>query len=153
VTVKAELVNGHVTFLQNETFEFAFVIRATVGSIVGPDIPTPAEGAIPGGAWVRDGNVLHRVRGPGLPADSLVLIGNGKLQWVMTFPQGPPGSTVEADQTLIFRQSPPNGMSGGPSRASRTRAQPRCSNCRRESAPIPGRRAHHIVSPLRWRAA
>lgn len=68
--VKTELVRGLLTLKHDQTFEYAFVIRATVGSIVGPDILVPAEGVFQGGAWVRTGNVLHRVRGPGQPADS-----------------------------------------------------------------------------------
>jgi hypothetical protein len=105
-TVKAELVKGHVILNQDQTFEYAFVIRATAGSIVGPDIPIPAEGALQGGAWVRDGNVLRRVRGAGQPADSLVLTGS-KLRWVVSFPQGAPGNTVDVAQTLIFSQNLP----------------------------------------------
>jgi len=45
--------------------------------------------------------VLRRVRGPGQPADSLVLAG-GKLQWVVVFPQGAPGNTIDVTQTLVF---------------------------------------------------
>jgi hypothetical protein len=106
VTIKAELVTGYVTLKQDQTFEYAFVSRATVGSFVGPDIATPPEGALQGGAWVRDGNVLRRVRGPGQPADSLVLTGS-KLRWVLVFPQGAPGNTVDVAQTLIFSQNLP----------------------------------------------
>ena len=102
LTVKAELVNGHVTLKQDQTFEFAFVTRATAGSFVGPDIPIPAEGALQGGTWIREGNVLHRVRGPGQPADSLVLRAGGKLEWVVPFPQGAPENTVLVGQTLTF---------------------------------------------------
>ena len=102
LTVKAELVNGHVTLKQDQTFEFAFVSRATAGSFVGPDIPIPAEGALQGGTWIRDGNVLHRVRGPGEEADSLVLTASGTLQWVVKFPQGAPENTVLVGQTLTF---------------------------------------------------
>jgi hypothetical protein len=102
LTVKAELVNGHVTLKPDQTFEFAFVTRATAGSFVGPDIPIPAEGALQGGSWLRDGNVLHRVRSPGEPADSLVLTASGTLQWVVEFPQGAPENTVLVRQTLTF---------------------------------------------------
>jgi hypothetical protein len=102
LTVKAELVNGHVTLKQDQTFEFAFVTRATAGSFVGPDIPIPGEGALQGGSWIRDGNVLHRVRGPGEPADSLVLTASGTLQWVVQFSQGAPETTVLVGQTLTF---------------------------------------------------
>jgi hypothetical protein len=42
LTAKAELVNGHVTLKQDQTFEFAFVTRATAGSFVGPDIRSPS---------------------------------------------------------------------------------------------------------------
>jgi hypothetical protein len=102
LTVKAELVNGHVTLKPDQTFEFAFVSRATVGSFVGPDIPIPAEGALQGGTWIRDGNVLHRVRAAGEPGDSLVLTASGTLQWVVKFPQGAPENTVLVGQTLTF---------------------------------------------------
>jgi hypothetical protein len=107
LTVKAELVNGHVTLMQDQTFEFAFVTRATAGSFVGPDIPIPAEGALQGGTWIREGNVLHRVRGPGQPADSLVLTAGGRLEWVVPFPQGAPENTVMVGQTLTFIHDAP----------------------------------------------
>ena len=107
MTVKAELVNGHVTLKQDQTFEFAFVTRATAGSFVGPDIPIPAEGALQGGTWIREANVLHRVRGQGEPADSLVLTASGTLQWVVKFPQGAPGNTVDVGQTLTFIHDAP----------------------------------------------
>jgi hypothetical protein len=102
LTVKAELVNGHLTLKQDQTFEFGFVTRATAGSFVGPDIPVPAEGALQGGSWVREGNVLHRVRSPGEPADSLVLTASGTLEWVVKFLQGAPENTVLVGQTLTF---------------------------------------------------
>ena len=104
VTVKAELVSGQLTLKQDQTFEYAFVSRATAGSFVGPDILIPPDGALQGGAWVRDGNVLRRVRGAGQPADSLVLTGS-KLRWAVAFPQGPPGSTIDVAKTLIFSQN------------------------------------------------
>jgi hypothetical protein len=100
VTVKAELVSGLLTLKHDQTFEYAFVSRATVGSIVGPDILIPPEGVFQGGAWVRAGNVLHRVRGPGQAADSLVLAGS-KLRWVVAFPQGAP----ETPSTSLERSS------------------------------------------------
>ncbi len=109
LTVKNELVRGFVTLKQDQTFEFAFVSRATVGSLVGDDILIPAEGVLQGGAWVRDGNVLRRVRGPGQPADSLVLTGSGQLQWVVSFPQGAPGNTVDVGQTLTYIHDAPPG--------------------------------------------
>jgi hypothetical protein len=106
VLVKAELVSGQLTLKQDQTFEYAFVSRATVGSFVGPDILIPPEGALQGGAWVRDGNVLHRIREAGQPADSLVLTGS-KLRWVVAFPQGAPGSTIDVAQTLLFGRNLP----------------------------------------------
>ncbi len=107
VTVKNEIVLGYVTLKPDQTFEFAFVTRATVGSFVGSDIPIPAEGVLPGGSFVRDGNVLHRVRGPGQPADSLVLTASGTLQWVVPFQQGPPENTVLVGQTLTYIHDAP----------------------------------------------
>jgi hypothetical protein len=92
---------------QDQTFEFAFVTRATAGSFVGPDIPVPAQGALQGGSWIREGDVLHRVRSPGEPADSLVLTASGTLQWVVKFPQGAPENTVLVGQTLAFINDAP----------------------------------------------
>ena len=78
-----------------------------MGSFVGSDIPIPAEGVLQGGSFVRDGNVLHRVRGPGQPADSLVLTASGTLEWVVPFPQGAPENTVLVGQTLTFINDAP----------------------------------------------
>ena len=106
INVKEEIIAGFLILKQDQTFEFAFVTRATAG----PDIPIPAEGALPGGKFRREGNLLRRIRSTGETGETgeaLVLTGDGKLQWVLSFPQGAPGSAVDVPQTLTYSQSLP----------------------------------------------
>ena len=51
--------------------------------------------------------MLHRVRGPGQPADSLVLTASGTLQWVVPFQQGAPENPVLVGQTLTYIHDAP----------------------------------------------